>query len=78
MNDTTTKQYVLVILDKCLAFGPFASREEAEYMALDYYGTAVTGASIKNEFLIADLCSGGDAPDRQHDAHVRALLASDV
>lgn len=78
MMEADTKQYVLVILDKRLAFGPFASRDETEYMALDYYGTAVTGASIKNEFLIADLRSGGDAPKRYHEAHVRALLASDV
>lgn len=74
-----TKQYVLVILvPKALAFGPFASLNEAEYMAMDYYETAITGASIKNEFLIAELKSGGDALSRQHDLHVEALMKSDV
>jgi hypothetical protein len=72
------KQYVLVILDKGLAFGPFASRDDAEYAALDYYGTAVTGASIKNEFVIAELCRGIGMADRQRAAHVQALMASDA
>ena len=67
-----------MIKDKRLAFGPFATRDEAEYMAMDYYGTAITGASIKDEFLIAELRSGGDGPDRERDRHVAALMASDV
>ena len=70
--------YVLVIKDKGIAFGPFAHRDDAEYAALDYYGTAVTGASIKEEFMIAELRSGAGMADRQHEAHVRALMLSDV
>ncbi|HSX23333.1 MAG TPA: hypothetical protein VLE97_11220 [Gaiellaceae bacterium] len=70
--------YVLVIKDKALAFGPFATRDDAEYMAMDYYGTAITGASIRDEFLIAELRSGGGAPDRQREGHVAALMASDA
>lgn len=70
--------YVLVIIDKGIAFGPFAHRDDAEYAALDYYGTAVTGASIKNEFVIAELRSGAGMAERQHEAHVRALMLSDV
>lgn len=72
------KQYVLVIKDRYLAFGPFASADDAEYAAMDYYGTAITGASAKDEFLIAELRSGGDAPSREHARHVEALMASDV
>ena len=70
--------YVLVIKDKKLAFGPFATRDEAEYMAMDYYRTAITGASANDEFLVAELRSGGDAPDREHERHVASLMASDV
>ena len=72
------KQYVLVILTKGLAFGPFASGDEVEYAAQDYYGTAITGASINREFVIVELRSGAGMADRQHEAHVRALMASDV
>jgi len=54
------KIYVLVIKKAWLAFGPFTSRENAEYAAMDYYGTAVTGASAKDEFLIVELCSATD------------------
>jgi hypothetical protein len=39
------KQYVLVIKNRRLALGPFASPDEAEYAAMGYYGTAITGAS---------------------------------
>lgn len=53
------KCYVLVIKKPCAAFGPF-SRGDAEYAAMDYYGTAVTGASAKDEFLIVELCSATD------------------
>ena len=70
--------YVLVIKNKGIAFGPFAHRDDAEYAALDYYGTAVTGASIRDEFMIAELQTGAGMAERQHEAHVRALLASDV
>jgi len=80
MNETSTvaKQYVLVIKDQHLAYGPFASADDAEYAAMDYYGTAITGASAKDEFLIVELRSGGDAPSREHARHVEALMASDV
>jgi hypothetical protein len=78
MNEPTTKQYVLVIKDRYLAFGPFSTAEDAEYMAMGYYGTAITGASINNEFLIAELVSGGEIPAREHARHVEALMASDV
>ena len=77
-RDAVVVSYVLVILGKGIAFGPFSHRDDAEYAALDYYGTAVTGASIKNEFVIAELHSGAGMAERQHDAHVRALMASDV
>jgi len=61
-----------------VAFGPFSSRDDAEYAAMDYYGTAITGASIKGEFLIAELRGAGDAPERAHARHVEALIVSDV
>lgn len=77
-EQTDAKQYVLVIKDKRIAFGPFATRDDAEYMAMDYYRTAITGASWNEEFLIAELCSGGDAPEREHNRHIQALMASDV
>ena len=54
-NETDTKHYVLVIKNKWLAYGPFTTRDDAEYAAMDYYGTAITGASAKDEFLIAEL-----------------------
>ena len=52
------KRYVLVIKDRYLAFGPFSTLDDAEYAAMDYYGTAVTGASAKDAFLIAELRRG--------------------
>jgi hypothetical protein len=60
-DDTTT--YVLVILKhpttrRAVAFGPFHTRHDAEYAAMDYYGTAITGASAKDEFMITELQSG--------------------
>ena len=56
MNETNDdKYYVLVIKARYLAFGPFAARDDAEYAAMDYYGTAITGASAKDEFLITEL-----------------------
>ena len=51
------KQYVLVVMPKRLAFGPFETAADAEYAAMDFYGTAITGASARNEFLIAELRS---------------------
>ncbi len=74
----TSKQYVLVILKERVAFGPFLTADDVEYAALDYYGTAVTGASWKGAFMIAELrCPDGMA-DRQREAHVRALSLTDV
>jgi hypothetical protein len=70
--------YVLVIKNKRLALGPFASTDEAEYAAMDYYGTAITGASANDEFLIAELRSVEPAViDRQHAVHVKALMTRD-
>lgn len=70
MNKTIddAKQYVLVIKDRYLAFGPFDTQDAAEYAAMDYYGTAITGASAKDEFLIAELCSATDDPKEADDA----------
>ena len=53
------KIYVLVIVKSKspVAFGPFPTRGDAEYAAMDYYGTAITGASARDEFLIAELRS---------------------
>ena len=59
-NEHDEKRYVLVIKNKWRAFGPFDTRENAEYAAMDYYGTAITGASAKDEFLIVELCSATD------------------
>jgi hypothetical protein len=74
-----SKQYILVIQNKRLALGPFASRDDAEYAAMDYYGTAITGASIKGEFLIAELIAADPAAiERQHAVHLAGLLASDA
>lgn len=52
------KRYVLVIKNKRVAYGPYDALENAEYAAMDYYGTAVTGASARDEFLITELRSG--------------------
>ena len=78
MQKNNEKQFVLVILTTRRAFGPFATADEAEYAALDYYGTAVTGASIKGEFMIVALCDGNAMAERQHEAHVRAILATET
>lgn len=72
------KQFVLVILTARCAFGPFATSDEAEYAAQDYYGTTVTGASIKGEFMIVALCDGNDMAERQREAHVRAIFATEA
>lgn len=72
------KRYVLVIKDRHLALGPFTSQDAAEYAAMDYYGTAITGASAKDEFLIAELRPVDPAAiEREHARHVNALLARD-
>jgi hypothetical protein len=57
-NDNDTKRYVLVVKTRSrqwIAYGPFDTLDRAEYAAMDYYGTAITGASAKDEFLIAEL-----------------------
>jgi len=79
MHDSSDeKRYVLVIKNRGLALGPFASRDEAEYAAMDHYGTAITGASANDEFLIAELRPVDPAAiERQYEAHVRGLLSSD-
>lgn len=73
-----TKTYVLVVAIKTrrpVAYGPFATRDEAEYAAMDHYGTAITGASWDGEFLIAELHAADPAAiTREHDRHIAALL----
>lgn len=57
------KIYVLVVGIKTrrpVAYGPFHTRNAVEYAAMDYYGTAITGASAKDEFLITELRSAAD------------------
>lgn len=77
-NASAQKHYVLVIKNRRLALGPFASPDETAYAAMDYYGTAITGASARDEFLIADLRPVDPAAiAREHDAHVAALRAYD-
>jgi hypothetical protein len=52
------KLYVLVVgIDarRPVAYGPFRTRDDAEYAATDYYGTAITGASARDAFLITEL-----------------------
>jgi hypothetical protein len=79
LNNEQDKRYVLVIKSCRVAYGPIATRDEAEYAAIDYYGTAITGASANDEFLIVELRSvDDDAIRREHDRHVRALMASDT
>jgi hypothetical protein len=79
MSNAQDKRYVLVIKNRCVAYGPFGTRDDAEYAAMGYYGTAITGASARDEFLIAELRSADeDAIRREHDRHVRALLVSDT
>jgi hypothetical protein len=81
-NDKHDKQYVLVIKSLrgggCVAFGPLPSLDAAEYAAMDYYGSSITGASANDEFLIAELRPVDPAAiDRQYAAHVKALLTRD-
>lgn len=73
------KTYVLVVAIKWtypdlkhrpVAYGPFHTRDAVEYAAMDYYGTAITGASANDEFLIAELRSATDPdvrPKKQDD-----------
>ena len=74
------KLYVLVVgidVRRPVALGPF-TRDEVEYAAQDYYGTAITGASAAGAFLIAELLPGDLAAiDHQHAAHVRGLMLHD-
>jgi hypothetical protein len=54
------KLYVLVVgidVRRPVTYGPFQTRDAAEYAAMDYYGTAITGASAKDAFLITELRS---------------------
>lgn len=75
------KRYVLVVeIDgrRPVAYGPFRSADAAEYAAMDYYGTSITGASARGAILVTELRPVDQAAiDRQHAAHVEALLASD-
>lgn len=72
------KLYVLVIKNKRIAFGPLPSRDSAEYAAMDYYGTAITGASANDEFMIVELRPVDPAVlASEHDRHVEALLVRD-
>ena len=54
LNNPTKNNYALIIKKRSLALGPFTS-QEAEYAAMDYYDTAVTGASVRDEVIIAEL-----------------------
>lgn len=46
---------------------------------MDYYGTAITGASIREAFLIAELRIGDpEVVSREHARHVAALMANDA
>jgi hypothetical protein len=65
------KLYVLIVgIDarrpgrEAVAYGPFDTRDAAEYAAMDYYGTAITGASARDAFLITELRSATDADVR--------------
>ena len=77
-TNNAEKRYVVVIKNRCLALGPFDSADAVEYALMDYYGTAITGASAQDEYLIAELHQvDPEALVRQHDAHVAALLTYD-
>jgi hypothetical protein len=75
------KLYVLVVgidVRHPVAYGPFRTRDEVEYAAADHYGTAITGASMRGAFLIAELHAVDPAAiAREHDVHVRALMGRD-
>lgn len=77
-TNNAEKCYVVVIKNRRLALGPFASADAVEYALMDYYGTAITGASARDEFLIAELHQvDPEAIARQHNTHVDALLTYD-
>jgi hypothetical protein len=75
------KLYVLVVgidVRRPVAYGPFRTRDDAEYAATNYYGTAITGASARDAILIAELRAVDPAAiDRAHDAHVEAMTRRD-
>lgn len=57
------KLYVLVVdvdARRPVAYGPFHTRDDAEYAAMSYYGTAITGASARDAILIVELRSATD------------------
>jgi hypothetical protein len=57
------KLYVLVVgidVRRPVAYGPFHTRDAVEHAAMSYYGTAVTGASVRDAFLITELRSATD------------------
>lgn len=58
-NEDETRYVLVVGIDnrRPVAYGPFHTREDAEHAAMDYYGTAVTGASARDAFLITELRS---------------------
>lgn len=73
MHDTSelSTRYVLIIRKshdtRAVAYGPFDTIEAAEYAAMDYYGTAITGASARDAFAITELVpwkSGTTSPRR--------------
>jgi hypothetical protein len=51
------KRYILIIRggSRSIAYGLFEGRVHVEHAAMDYYGTAVTGASARDAFLIVEL-----------------------
>jgi hypothetical protein len=61
------KLYVLVVgIDDHhpVGYGPFHTRDDAEYAAMNYYGTAITGASARDALLIVELRSATAAEVR--------------
>jgi hypothetical protein len=80
-TENTEKLYILVVgidIRKPVAYGPFHTSDAAEYAAMNHYGTAITGASVKDAFLITELRSvDPEVVEREHDAHVKALLLRD-
>lgn len=60
-----SKQYMLVIHGERV-FGPFSAQdaEYAEYAAMDFYGTAITGASARDAFEILELGASSELRTR--------------
>jgi hypothetical protein len=75
------KLYVLVVgidIRRPVTYGPFHTRDAAEYAALNHYRTAITGASARFAFTITELCPvDPEVIEREHDAHVKALMIRD-